>query len=144
MALSIFRFCFSHGIALEAQWIPRSLNERADLLTRFVDKDDWRLNPSVFRLVDAKWGPHRLTASLPIITLSFRVLTPSLLHLVAAVSMPWCRRALVRGRSISLTRPSFTVAQISECWLCVWILGKFFLTVSDSVLILFWHILSLI
>ena len=60
VALSIFRFCFSHGIALEAQWIPRSLNERADLLSRFVDKDDWRLNPSVFRLVDAKWGPHTI------------------------------------------------------------------------------------
>ncbi|CAH3044907.1 unnamed protein product, partial [Porites lobata] len=60
LALSIFRFCFSHGIALEAQWIPRSLNERADLLSRFADKDDWRLNPSVFRLVDAKWGPHTI------------------------------------------------------------------------------------
>ena len=60
VALSIFRFCFSHGIALEAQWIPRSLNERADLLSRFVDKDDWRINPSVFRLVDAKWGPHTI------------------------------------------------------------------------------------
>ena len=55
---SIFRFCFSHGIALEAQWIPRPFNERADLLSRFVDKDDWRVNPSVFRLVDAKWDPH--------------------------------------------------------------------------------------
>ena len=35
-------------------------NERADLLSRFVDKDDWRVNPSVFRLVDAKWGPHTI------------------------------------------------------------------------------------
>ena len=43
VALSIFRFCFSHGIALEAQRIPRSLNERADLLSRFVDKNDWRV-----------------------------------------------------------------------------------------------------
>ena len=60
VALSIFRFCFSHGIALEAQWIPRSLNERADLLSRLVDKDDWWFNPSVFRLVDAKWGPQLL------------------------------------------------------------------------------------
>ena len=58
VALNIFRFCLSHGIALEAQWIPGSLNERADLLSRFVDKDDWRVHPSVFRLVDAKWGPH--------------------------------------------------------------------------------------
>lgn len=60
VALSIFRFCFSHGIVLEAQWIPRSLNDRADLLSRFVDKDDWQVNPSVFRLVDAKWGPHTI------------------------------------------------------------------------------------
>ncbi|PFX29299.1 hypothetical protein AWC38_SpisGene5942 [Stylophora pistillata] len=45
-------------ITLEAQWIPRSQNERADLLSRFVDEDDWRLNPSVFRLLDAKWDPH--------------------------------------------------------------------------------------
>ena len=57
VALSIFRFCFSHGIALEAQW---SLNERADLLSLFVDKDDWRVNPSMFQLVDAKWGPHTI------------------------------------------------------------------------------------
>ena len=60
VAPSNFRFCFSHGIALEAEWIPRSLNERDDLLSRFVDKDDWRVNPSVSRLIDAKWGPHKI------------------------------------------------------------------------------------
>ena len=60
VALSISRFCFSHGIVLEAQWIPRSFNDRADLLSQFVDKDDWQVNPSVFRLVDAKWGPHTI------------------------------------------------------------------------------------
>ena len=140
--------------------------------------------------------PTRLTVSHPIITLSFRVLPPSLLPLVAEVLMSWCRigveritrfalrwvsswtpfefsrlvpavelwlllngrrpifglfyvmgppglshssgrfwsfpplrtlfwRAQVRGRSISLTRPFFTVAQNSESWLCVWILGGF-------------------
>ena len=31
---------------------------RADLLSRFVDKDDWSLNPVVFQDIDAKWGPH--------------------------------------------------------------------------------------
>ena len=50
VAQSIFRFCISRGIALEAQWIPRSLNERADLLSQFADKDDWRVNPSGFDL----------------------------------------------------------------------------------------------
>ena len=57
-SMSIFDFCLSNGITLEAQWIPRSQNERADLLSRFVDKDDWCVNPSVFRLLDAKWGAH--------------------------------------------------------------------------------------
>ena len=58
VAMSIFDFCLSNGITLEAQWIPRSQNERAGLLSRFIDKDDWCVNPSVFRLLDAKWGPH--------------------------------------------------------------------------------------
>jgi len=40
VALSIFRFCFSHGIALEAQRISRPLNEKVVLLILFVDKDD--------------------------------------------------------------------------------------------------------
>ena len=58
VAMSIFDLCLSNGITLEAQWIPRSQNEKADLLSRFVDKDNCCVNPSVFRLLDAKWGPH--------------------------------------------------------------------------------------
>ena len=60
LAMDIFNLCLANSIVLEAQWIPRSLNERADLLSRFIDKDDWSINPSVFRLVDAKWGPHSI------------------------------------------------------------------------------------
>ena len=60
LAMDIFNLCLANSIVLEAQWIPRSLNERADLLSRFIDKDDWSINPSVFRLVDAKWGPHTI------------------------------------------------------------------------------------
>ena len=54
VAVSIFDFCLSHGITLEAQWIPRSLNEKADLLSRFVNKVGSSVNPSVFSLLDAK------------------------------------------------------------------------------------------
>ena len=60
VALDIFNLCLSNSIVLEAQWIPRSLNEKADLLSRFVDKDDWSINPSVFQVIDAKWGPHTI------------------------------------------------------------------------------------
>lgn len=52
LAMDIFNICLVNNIVLEAQWIPRSLNERADLLSRFVDKDDWSINPSVFRIID--------------------------------------------------------------------------------------------
>ena len=58
VATSIFDFCFSNGINLKAQWIPKLQKERAELLCRFVDKDHRCVNPSVFRLLDAKWGPH--------------------------------------------------------------------------------------
>ena len=38
----------------------RLMKAGADLLSRFVDKDDWSVNPSVFRVTDAKWGPHTI------------------------------------------------------------------------------------
>ena len=60
LAMDIFNLFLVDSIILEARWIPRSLNERADLLSRFVDKDDWSVNPSVFRVIDAKWGPHTI------------------------------------------------------------------------------------
>ena len=60
LAMDIFNLFLVDSIILEAQWIPRSLTERADLLSRFVDKDDWSVNPSVFRVIDAKWGPHTI------------------------------------------------------------------------------------
>ena len=52
LAMDIFNLCLVNNIVLEAQWIPRSLNERADLLSRFVDKDDLSINPSVFRVIE--------------------------------------------------------------------------------------------
>ena len=68
-------------------WIPRSLNGKADLLRRFIDEDDSPTNPSVFRVIEAKWGPrtnlNRFTSYYR--ALSFRVLTPTLLFLVVGV-----------------------------------------------------------
>ena len=88
-----FSCLFSHGIALEAQWISRSLNGKADLLRRFFDEDDSPVNPYVFRVVEAKWGPrtnlNRFTSYYR--AFSFRVLTPSLLLLVVGVSDAFVR-----------------------------------------------------
>ncbi|KAK3755828.1 hypothetical protein QZH41_003458 [Actinostola sp. cb2023] len=56
LAFDIFQLCFTHGIVLLPQWIPRCLNERADMLSRFIDPDDWSLHPSVFRILNARCG----------------------------------------------------------------------------------------
>lgn len=55
IALTVFRLLFQHNIKLEPEWVPREQNEIADFISRIVDYDDWGVNLSVFRLVDA--GP---------------------------------------------------------------------------------------
>ena len=91
LAMDIFNLCLVNSIILEAQWIPRSLNERADLLSRFVDKDDWSVNPSVFRVIDANGA---LTQSIGL----RRITTPRFLGSIinfpppaAAALTPWPR-----------------------------------------------------
>ena len=65
IALDIFQICTTYGLIINSQWIPRCLDERADILSRFVDKDDWSINPAVFRVTDAKWGPHTIDRFAP-------------------------------------------------------------------------------
>ena len=60
IAISIFQQCCRNGIQLEATWLPRSENEKADALSRIIDTDDWSLNPAIFRLIDNVWGPHSI------------------------------------------------------------------------------------
>ena len=47
-----------NDIQIDAQWIPRDANVRADLLSRFKDKDDWSFNCEIFAQLDSRWGPH--------------------------------------------------------------------------------------
>ena len=88
-----FSCLFSHGIVLEAQWIPRSLNGKADPLRRFFDKDDSPVNVYVFGVVEAQWRPrtnlNRCTFYYR--ALSFLILTPTLLLLVVGVSKAFFR-----------------------------------------------------
>ena len=60
IAMSIFFICIKNGITLEAQWIPRHLNEAADSASReaeMVDTDDWGINHQFFKIINNKWGP---------------------------------------------------------------------------------------
>lgn len=58
LAIDIFRPCLENDIQIDAHWVPCEANLRADLLSRFVDKDDRSLNSEVFALLNCKWGPH--------------------------------------------------------------------------------------
>ena len=60
IALNIFETCFKFGIRLDMEWIPRSLNEQADYVSRIHDFDDWRTNSQLFANIDHLWGPHNV------------------------------------------------------------------------------------
>ena len=47
-ALKIFQFCAMNNVTVEVEWIPRSLNEYADSLSRVVDFDDWSVSTAFF------------------------------------------------------------------------------------------------
>ena len=84
LAMDIFNLFLVDSIILEAQWIPRSLTERADLLSRFVDKDDWSVNPSVFRVIDTNGA---LTQSIGLRRITILNSPPP----AAAALTPWPR-----------------------------------------------------
>ena len=58
IALSIFVACFQQGIRLDMEWIPCSLNDKADYISRIHDFDDWKINPQIFAWINSMWGPH--------------------------------------------------------------------------------------
>ena len=43
--------------ASEAEWIPCSLNEKADYLSKIVECDDWTVKDCYFHAVNSYWGP---------------------------------------------------------------------------------------
>ena len=58
LALDICQLCLVNDTQIDTQWISRDANVRADLLSCFVDKDDWCLNCEIFAQLDSRWGPH--------------------------------------------------------------------------------------
>lgn len=58
MARRIFKICLQAGIYLDIQWIPRTLNQQADYVSRLIDADDWQTTSHLFSSLNARWGPH--------------------------------------------------------------------------------------
>jgi hypothetical protein len=48
IAFSIFELCLQRKISLDIVWIPRSMNEKADFVSKLVDYDDWSLSQEFF------------------------------------------------------------------------------------------------
>ena len=59
-AKRLYWFCREHSILLNVNWVPREENQQADDASKLADSDDWCLNPSIFRDLDARWGPHSI------------------------------------------------------------------------------------
>ena len=58
LALKISVFLEQSRISLSVRWVPRELNVKADFLSKYVDKDDWRVTDQMFLQLDSLWGPH--------------------------------------------------------------------------------------
>ena len=57
LAVDIFHKAKENNIEIEVEWIPRSLNEKADYLSKIVDFDDWIVKDCYFHAVNSYWGP---------------------------------------------------------------------------------------
>ena len=57
-ALKIYKICLSNNIKLEIEWIPRTLNDKADYISNIRDYDDWCVTDSFFHKIDNIWGKH--------------------------------------------------------------------------------------
>ena len=57
LAKEIFSLSKEHDKAIDMEWIPRSDNEVADYLSKFVDFDDWGVKDSYFQTVNSIWRP---------------------------------------------------------------------------------------
>ena len=60
LVISIFEFCLDNNIELSIEWIPRSMNDMADAVSKFIDCDDWQITREFFQMLDKCWGPHSI------------------------------------------------------------------------------------
>ena len=57
IAIEMFTYCTVNGISLEIEWLPRTLNQKADYFSKIVDCDDWGLSVKLFNMLNGIWGP---------------------------------------------------------------------------------------
>ena len=58
LAMAICDLCENYSLRIYPRWIPRSLNWRADRLSKFSDNGNWQVNENIFKYFDIIWGPY--------------------------------------------------------------------------------------
>ena len=56
LAMQIFNFSSMHAIHLEIEWLPRSLNDKADYLSMVIEKNDWGISFEILSMIENKLG----------------------------------------------------------------------------------------
>ena len=56
LSVDIAEMCSRKSIDLQVQWVPRSENSEADLLSREIDVDDCGVSQAFFSFINARWG----------------------------------------------------------------------------------------
>ena len=56
LALRIYQFCSKNCIHLETEWLPRAQHEKADYLSKVIERDDWGISNSIVQIIMQKWG----------------------------------------------------------------------------------------
>ena len=60
IAIKLHEICMDNSILLNIQWIPREFNCTADLLSKYIDIDNWEITDKVFDTLNDIWGPFTL------------------------------------------------------------------------------------
>ena len=45
---------------MDFEWIPRTLNDKADYFPKILDSDDWGLSSKLFDIISSRWGPFAI------------------------------------------------------------------------------------
>ena len=53
LALDIFSTFLKYNINIAMVWIPRSENDKADILSRIVDNNDWSISEYIFQMIES-------------------------------------------------------------------------------------------
>ena len=60
IAALIWEFALTRDIDIQAAHLAGRLNVEADYLSRLPSHYEWQLHPGLFKILDAKWGPHSI------------------------------------------------------------------------------------